>query len=68
MVHSLLGLPHEVLHGIIVRVDPQDIANLCCCHALNAYITGNRLLFKDLYLANFVSSMAGLTRASTDVD
>lgn len=56
MVHNILSLPHEVLHGIIIRVDPLDVASLCAsCHVLNNYIKKNRLLFKELYLAHFVS-------------
>lgn len=55
MVHNLLGLPHEVLHGIIIRVNPEDIASLCCCTTLSNYIKNNQLLFKEIYLANFVS-------------
>ena len=56
MAHNLLSLPHEVLHSIIIQVDPQDVASLCCCRALNNYIKNNRLLFKELYIAHFVSN------------
>lgn len=56
MVHNIMSLPHEVLHGIIIRVDPEDVASLCSsCQVLNSYIKNNRLLFKELYLAHFVS-------------
>ncbi len=56
MVHKILSLPHEVLHCIIIRVDPLDVASLCSsCRVLNNYIKNNRLLFKELYLAHFVS-------------
>lgn len=56
MAHHFLSLPHEVLHGILVRVNPPDIASLCrSCSTLNSYVKNNRLLFKELYLAHFVS-------------
>lgn len=58
MVHNILSLPHEVLHGIVIRVDPLDVASLCSsCQVLNNYIKKNRLLFKELYLAHFVSGL-----------
>lgn len=58
MVHNILSLPHEVLHGVIIHVDPQDVASLCSsCRVLNNYIKNNRLLFKELYLAHFVSGL-----------
>lgn len=55
MVLHLLGLPHEVLHGIFVNTDPQGLARLCCCRALNDFIKNDRLLYKELYLKYFVS-------------
>ena len=58
MIHNILSLPHEVLHGIIIRVDPLDVASLCAsCHVLNNYVKKNRFLFKELYLAHFVSDL-----------
>ena len=55
MALHLLGLPHEVLHGIFVNTDPQGLARLCCCRALNDFIKNDRLLYKELYLKYFVS-------------
>ena len=54
MANNLLVLPHEVLHSIIVNTDPQDLAALCCCRALNDFIKNNNLLHKELYLKTFV--------------
>lgn len=54
MSFGLLDLPHEVLHNILANVGPQDLAGLCCCHALNDFIRNDRLLHKELYLRNFV--------------
>ena len=54
MVHNLLNLPHEVLQTIIAHADPQDLAALCCCRALNDFIKDNNLLHKQLYLKAFV--------------
>ena len=54
MAYSLLDLPHEVLHAIFSDIDPQDLASLCCCRVLNDFITNDRLLYKELYLKNFV--------------
>ena len=54
MDNTLLNLPHEVLHSIIANADPQDLAALCCCRALNDFIKNNNLLHKELYLKTFV--------------
>lgn len=53
---NLLDLPHEVLHSILLNTDPQDLANICCCHALSDFIRHDRLLYKELYLRNYVGS------------
>ena len=64
MPSNLLNLPHEVLHNILVRVDPHDVARLSCsCRTLNNYIKNNRLLFKELYLSHFVSQLHALRLA-----
>ena len=55
MALHLLDLPHEVLHGILVNTNPQDLAPLCCCRALDDFIKNDRLLHKELYLKYFVS-------------
>lgn len=61
MSHHLLNLPLEVLHRVLGNVDPQDLGRLCCCRALNGFIKGNRLLWKELYLRNFVSDPLQVT-------
>lgn len=57
MPPNILNLPFEVLHGILVLVEPEDLARLCCCRPLYKYIKGNRLLFKQVYLTYFVSTI-----------
>ena len=56
MPPNLLNLPSEVLHAILLLAEPADLARLCCCQTLYKYIKGNRLLFKQVYLGNFVSA------------
>lgn len=52
---GLLDLCHEILHAIVVEVDPQDIAALSkCCSTLHKFISSNRLLFREQFLKNFV--------------
>lgn len=51
---TLLGLSHELLHCVFTEVEPTDLAALSrTCHSLHAYIKGNRLLHKDLYLRRY---------------
>ena len=57
MACNLLDLPHEVLHSIIVNTDLQDLAGLCCCHALYDFIKNDRLLYKEMYLRHFVGGL-----------
>ena len=57
MAHHLLNLPHEVLHSIISNADPQDLAALCCCRALNDFVKNNDLLHKEIYLNKFVRQL-----------
>lgn len=53
MAH-LLELSHELLHCIFIEVSPSDLAALSIsCHSLHAYIRGNRLLHKDLYIRHY---------------
>ena len=54
MAPNLLELPPEVLHGILGNTNPQDLARLCCCRTLYDFIKNDRLLYKELYLRNFV--------------
>ncbi|KAK4692459.1 hypothetical protein P7C71_g4749, partial [Lecanoromycetidae sp. Uapishka_2] len=50
---TLLGLPHEILHNVLVNTSPDDLGRLCCCRTLNSYIKNNELLYKELYLKHF---------------
>jgi len=54
MAYSLLDLPHEVLHSVLVNTKPDDLGRLCCCRTLNDFIKHDRLLYKELYLKHFV--------------
>ena len=54
MAPNLLELPPEVLHGILSNTNPQDLARLCCCRTLYDFIKNDQLLYKELYLKNFV--------------
>lgn len=55
MTSTFLDLPSEVLHSILVNVDPQDIGRLSCCRDLNNFIKHDRILFKELFLRQLVS-------------
>ena len=55
MAPALLDLPHEVLHSIFTLIDPADLAALTCCRTLAKFLQTDKLLYKELYLNNFVS-------------
>jgi hypothetical protein len=47
----LASLPPEILHSIFSGVKITDLASLrLTCHAFHELISGNRILFKDVYL------------------
>ena len=51
----LVRLPREILNGVFQGVDPEDLANLSkTCQVLNIFIKYDRLLWKDVYLRNYV--------------
>lgn len=50
----LLDLPHEVLHSICFYVGAQDLHRLSCCQSLRRFIRDDNLLYKELYLNEFV--------------
>ena len=53
---SLLDLSHEILQDIFSDVGPLDLAALSrSCKSLNAFVQGNQLLYKALYLQRWVS-------------
>jgi len=55
---ALLALPPEVLHNVLKAVDPRDLAALPrCCRALHTFISGNKQLFKELYLQRLAGSI-----------
>lgn len=59
-VSYLLNMPDEVLHHTLTEVNPQDLGRLSqCCQRLYTFIGTNQLLFKEIYLKNWVS--LGLT-------
>lgn len=51
---SLLELSHELLHCIFIEISPPDLASIRgTCRTLHAYINGNRLLHKDVYIRKY---------------
>ena len=55
-VLALLSMPTEVLHSILREVDHPDLASLSlCCRFLHQFIKLDTLLWKQTYLASFVS-------------
>jgi hypothetical protein len=54
---ELLDLSAELLQAIFEYVEPSDLGSLVrSCWTLNRFIDGNRLLWKQVYLARYVSS------------
>lgn len=53
----LLGLSNELIHEILLKVGPADLAHVSqCCRSLYTFISDNELLWKELYLEHFVSA------------
>lgn len=51
---SLLELSHELLHCIFTEISPADLSALSLtCRSLHSYISGNKLLHKDLYVRQY---------------
>jgi hypothetical protein len=51
---SLLELSHELLHCIFTSLSPTELSVVSrTCKALNSYISGNKLLHKDIYLQRY---------------
>lgn len=51
----LLDVCHEILHDIFVNVEPADLGRLSqTCKPFNSFIKGNRILWRDMYLGNYV--------------
>lgn len=52
---SISTLPAEVLHLILQCLDPSDLAAINgTCQDLSNYLQDNELLYKELYLSNWV--------------
>jgi len=53
---SLYNLPAEVVHLILRHLNPSDFAAVNgSCQILNSYLKDNQLLYKELYLDNWVA-------------
>jgi hypothetical protein len=51
---SLLELSHELLHCIFTSLTPTELSVVSrTCKDLNSYISGNKLLHKDIYLQRY---------------
>jgi len=51
---SLLELSHELLHCIFTSLSPTELSVVSrTCKDLNSYISGNKLLHKDIYLQRY---------------
>ena len=51
---TLLELSHELLHCIFTEITPTDLSAVGrTCKDLNSYISGNKLLHKDIYLQRY---------------
>lgn len=68
MATNLLNLPHEVLHRILIYVDPADIARLSCCRTLYSVIKSDGLLSRELYLRHFVGCPGLLSGSASHLD
>jgi hypothetical protein len=54
----LTKLPNELRENILEEVDPQDLLSLSLtCKEINQLISGNRKLYRALYLARLVSRL-----------
>jgi hypothetical protein len=53
---GFIDLPREILHHILADVGPEDLAAVSStCRELRAYIHDDLLLWKLVYLSQFVS-------------
>lgn len=60
IMSPLLSLCHELLHDIITKVEPSDIASLVLtCKLLRDYTRANTVLWRDAYLHNYVDVTSG---------
>jgi len=57
---ALLDQSNEVLHLILSHANPADLGPLSrTCRSLSTFIQNNDLLWKELYLQNWVYSGVG---------
>lgn len=55
---TLLDLPRELLHNIVVECNPEDIAAVNqTCRTLHNSIVGDKLIYRDVYLRHYVSNI-----------
>ena len=55
---TLLDLPRELLHSIILECRPADVAAIRgLCHSLKQSVDGDTLLFREIYLKHYVSCL-----------
>jgi hypothetical protein len=55
---QILSLCPEILNGIFQEVNPEDLGSLSkTCRLLHLFIKNDRLLWKELYLRNYVSRL-----------
>ena len=58
---SLLGVSHELLQLILAELEAEDLARLRqCCRSLRHFIGHNTLLWKSVYLRNYVSRSSAI--------
>jgi hypothetical protein len=51
---TLLELSHELLHCIFTEITPNDLSAVSrTCNDFHSYISGNKLLHKDIYLRRY---------------
>ena len=65
---QLLSLCPEILHGIFQEVNPEDLASLSkTCRLLNLIVKNDGLLWKDLYLRNYVSQAQSIQMSAKGI-
>ena len=53
---TLLDLPRELLHNIVLECNPSDIASISrACQTLHNFVLSDNLLYKEVYLRHYVS-------------
>lgn len=61
MAPTFTTLPSEIIHNILVWVDPQDLGRIAqTCHGLDVFMKGDKHLFKEIYCRFLVKSRGHL--------